>query len=229
MGLDGVELVMAVEEKFGIEIADAEAQYIRTPRLFFDLVEKKVRTVPSDTCLTQRAFYLLRRAFRRQFNIARSQFRPGTKLESLIPPNDRQQRWQELKGELGAITWPKLRYPRSVQAAIFASLLAAGWAAYIWAGPGDLQRTIIVTLATGATALIVIPLATPFRTSFAGQTVGSLTDFLVTSNNFLFGPMADAWTRERIRLEVRRIIVEQLGVAPDFSDDADFVRDLGVD
>ena len=36
------------------------------------------------------------------------------------------------------------------------------------------------------------------------------------------------WTRAEIRTLVREIIVEQLGVAPDFSDDVYFVRDLGV-
>ena len=34
---------------------------------------------------------------------------------------------------------------------------------------------------------------------------------------------------EDIRLKARHIICEQLGVRDDFSDDADFVEDLGAD
>jgi hypothetical protein len=37
------------------------------------------------------------------------------------------------------------------------------------------------------------------------------------------------WTREQITARVRELIVDQLGVKPDFSDDANFVKDLGVD
>lgn len=230
MGLDGVELVMAVEEKFGIEIADQEAQDIRTPRMFCDVIEKKLRTVPSDGCLTQRAFYLLRRAFRDDFAVSRKMFRPDTKLEILVPRRGRQQHWRQLKEHLGALVWPKLRFPRIVSITIVLVLLGVGLSAYIWAGPGNPTQAFVVTgLALGISCLVIFPLASPFRTSFAGQTIGTLAEYVVTSNSFLFGSASEQWTRERIRLELRMIVVDQLGVQPDFSDDDDFVRDLGMD
>ena len=37
-----------------------------------------------------------------------------------------------------------------------------------------------------------------------------------------------AWTREQIATRVREIIVHVLGCKPDFSEDADFVKDLGL-
>ncbi len=228
MGLDGVELVMAVEEKFGIQIADEEAQNIRTPRQFYDTVEKKIRTVPADVCLTQRAFYLLRRAFRSELAISRNAFRPDVPLESIIPREGRKECWEKLREQTGALTWPRLRFPQLVSATLGTILLVIATAVYIWAGPGAIQRAIIVALATGLTALVIIPLAAPLRISFSGQTIGSLTEFIVTSNSFLVGPSADEWTRERIRLQIRQIIVDQLAVSPDFSDDADFIEDLGV-
>ena len=42
MGLDGVEIIMSVEEGFDIEISDEEAAAARTPRLLCDVVERKL-------------------------------------------------------------------------------------------------------------------------------------------------------------------------------------------
>ena len=42
MGLDLVELVMAIEEGFDIEIRDEEAQKIRTPRMYYEIVQRKL-------------------------------------------------------------------------------------------------------------------------------------------------------------------------------------------
>ena len=39
MGLDSVELVMAVEEEFGISISDADAQKMLTPKEVINFVE----------------------------------------------------------------------------------------------------------------------------------------------------------------------------------------------
>jgi acyl carrier protein len=227
MGLDGVELIMAVEEKFGIEIADEEAQNVLTPRILYELVEKKIRTIPTELCHSQRGFYILRRAFRAQFATNRKAFRPGVALDSLVPRQDRRRHWEELKRNLGALNWPKLKFPRVASFGIFAAILiVAGWT-YSWARGSE--GLILASLSIGVSALVIIPLAAPLRTSLAGQTVGSLSNFLVTSNSFLVAPMADAWTRESIRLQIRKIIVEQLGISPDFSDCASFVEDLGVD
>lgn len=43
MGMEGVELVMAAEEEFGITITDDEAAKILTPRDFIDAVAEKVQ------------------------------------------------------------------------------------------------------------------------------------------------------------------------------------------
>ena len=41
MGLDSVELVMAVEEEFGISISDADAQKMLTPKEVINFVESR--------------------------------------------------------------------------------------------------------------------------------------------------------------------------------------------
>ncbi|GAA5495946.1 acyl carrier protein [Rubritalea halochordaticola] len=42
MGLDGVELIMAVEEEFGVSLDDAEVASLRTPRDLIAAVWKKL-------------------------------------------------------------------------------------------------------------------------------------------------------------------------------------------
>jgi acyl carrier protein len=44
MGLDAVEIVMAVEDAFGIQIEDSEAEKILTPAQLVELVMGKVST-----------------------------------------------------------------------------------------------------------------------------------------------------------------------------------------
>ncbi len=61
MGLDGVEMVMAFEEGFGVAISDAEAEASVTPRAAVDLIFGKLRASDERVCVSRRAFYLLRK------------------------------------------------------------------------------------------------------------------------------------------------------------------------
>ena len=54
MGLDGVEMVMAVEEAFDIRIEASEAEKLLTPRLLIDFVQSKVSGATASVCLDSR-------------------------------------------------------------------------------------------------------------------------------------------------------------------------------
>ncbi len=230
MGLDGVELRMAVEERFGIEIPDEEAQELLTTRMLYDCVGRKVRSAPSDVCLTQRAFYLLRRSFHTDFSVPRNAFRPDVSLDELIPRIDRRRQWDRLKEHLGAKVWPQLKLRRGIGWLITAGAISLGGLTLLLAGSDTpLFSSILALLTTAFSAYILVRMARPLRTSLAGQTVGTLSELIVTSNAFLVAPPSNEWTPERIRLEIRKIVIDQLAVQPDFSDDDEFVKDLGID
>ena len=90
MGLDGVELVIAWEEVFGISISNEEAGAMFTTRQAAECIFEKVRsTGPEDRgCLASRAFFRLRKAFEEE-GVSRQAVRPDVKLSSLLPSRNR--------------------------------------------------------------------------------------------------------------------------------------------
>ena len=62
MGLDSVELIMSVEDKFGIRIEDSEAEKIYTVQEFADIVFSKISFNPTNKCLSQIVFFKIRKA-----------------------------------------------------------------------------------------------------------------------------------------------------------------------
>ena len=90
MGLDGVELVLAWEETFGISISDAEAERMFTTRQVAERIFERVRsTSPEDCgCLSMRAFFRLRKAFEAE-GVSRGDVRPDAKVTSLLPSRQR--------------------------------------------------------------------------------------------------------------------------------------------
>ena len=61
---DDVEVVEWVERVFGISISNRETQETLTVGQLFDLIEAKCGTSATEMCLSQVAFYRLRRALR---------------------------------------------------------------------------------------------------------------------------------------------------------------------
>ncbi len=90
MGLDSVELVLAWEDSFGIQISDAEAERIFTTRQAAERIYEQLRSSgPEDFgCLSLRAFNKLRRAFLDE-GIPRHAVRPEARVTHLLPSRQR--------------------------------------------------------------------------------------------------------------------------------------------
>jgi len=106
MGLDSVELLMSVEDKFGIRIEDSEAEKIYTVQNFVDCVYSKIITNPNEKCLTQIVFYRIRKAFR-NLNLTEQKIKPETKITELLTQSELKENWHLLKTEIG-LDLPKL-------------------------------------------------------------------------------------------------------------------------
>jgi len=99
MGLDSVELLMSVEDKFGIRIEDSEAENICTVQHFADTVFSKIIINPSDKCLTQIVFYRIRKAFQ-NLNLTELDIKPNSKISDLLTQSKLKGNWNRLETEL---------------------------------------------------------------------------------------------------------------------------------
>ncbi len=96
-GLDTVELVMAIEEEFGIEIPDKDAERITTVGETFEFLKTRLSSTPPRDCLSQKIFYKLRRALIENYQVSRRSITPDTKLSDIISLQDLEDGWPFLQ------------------------------------------------------------------------------------------------------------------------------------
>ena len=86
MGLDTVELVMEIEDEFGFQMSDHDAELIQTCGQLSAYVVARVKPDPlgRTLCPTARAFYFLRRELMAQVPLPKRSLRPGTKLRDVL-------------------------------------------------------------------------------------------------------------------------------------------------
>ena len=101
MGLDMVEFVMAVEDAFGLAIPNEDAAWLRTPGEVIDYVHGHLPAASAGGCLSQRAFYQVRRATCRDLGVPRTSIRPDAALAPLFGAPE-SSAWTALQAEIGA-------------------------------------------------------------------------------------------------------------------------------
>jgi hypothetical protein len=97
MGLDSVELVMAIEEEFGLDIPDHDAEKMITVGDVYEWLRFRLSTADPRACLTQRVFYKLRRALIENYNVSRHTIAPDTRLTELLPLSVVEEGWPFLQ------------------------------------------------------------------------------------------------------------------------------------
>ncbi len=177
MGLDSVEIVLGLEESFGIDLPNEATVSMRTPRHMVEHIIGHVPLERGDGCRFQRSFFRVRRSLRRQLPTLGSAVERDTRLKDIVPKDKAPALWASIRHDVGTPDWP-VKIP---------------WPHFFRPGP----RTV------GELAWYVA-LYPAGQTSFAAP-----------------------WTREKIGLQVRRIIYELMGKL-DYSLDASLVKDLGV-
>ena len=93
MGLDGVELVMEIEEEFGIQLSDDEVAPVETVGQIIQLVESMI--TPESRQKTGAAFYRLRQVIADSALVDKRLIRPTTDLRRFIPDSQVASVWRE--------------------------------------------------------------------------------------------------------------------------------------
>jgi hypothetical protein len=108
MSLDMVEFVMGVEEAFGVRIANDIAATLFTPRCLVDYLYGQLPQSRESRCLSQRAFYRIRRALAERVRVPKSVLRPGVELLTVLPALAARNAWAEVGVLLGYPRWPRV-------------------------------------------------------------------------------------------------------------------------
>lgn len=238
MGLDLVELVVAVEERFEIEIPDTDASELATPRQLIDYLVTclNANSVASAQCYSQLGFHRVRRAILDLTALPRSLMRPSTPLDVIFPTNERRSLWPKLQQRLSVKTWPILRRPAWLDRMIYYSLCAAFLCLLLFFTAIEIKPGILgfllAAISTATLATMMFSATTRFANQFvpAGFNLGDLSRIVAAQI-----PLKDTeelalkgWNREEIATIARALIMEHLGVT-NFRDDDRFIEDIGAD
>jgi acyl carrier protein len=242
MGLDGVEIVIRVEERFGIAIEDSEAEKIAMPRDLIDCVMRKVGFIDQAQCLTQKSFHRLRKAMMEELGLKRNQIKPEVLLGTLIPQSERQKQICQVLNHLGINHGIALERPGWLRKGLLALIFGTGLA--VW---------LVLTFRPSASAdsLYIFAATSPFGAALVAMVIGGQFLFLATQRYRLefpakwhtvgelsrwvmaycppsSEPNAGEWSRDKIAAGVREIVIEQLGCEKNYHETAHFVKDLGL-
>jgi acyl carrier protein len=227
MGLETVELVIRFEEAFGITISDEVATSMTTPRAVTDYIVTQVATADRSACLSQQAFYFLRRGFSNQLHLSRSAFHPEVSLQTIIPKETRKTVWRQLQTEMGPNVLPQLARPLwlfnllFVGTALISVFVSLGYAVTV---SNQLFLGLTMLVATGtALSLVTRPFKTEFRRRF--RNVAALVDYVLIHSPHSFKRQERVWTRAQIAETVRAIIVDVTGKT-NFTEDSHFINDM---
>lgn len=232
MGLDGVELVMAIEEKFGVSISDPEAEEVLTVGDMRRLVHSKLTVTDEPTCLTQQAFHLIRRHAIQLFGVPRRAVTPDVFFADIVPKDNRREIWSSFQSNLGITDLPDLARPAvitvSVTAVFLAILVSTFWYWAITQSVSRLLIGIVIAICVGwAGAEVTKDRKTEFRDGYSR--VSDLARYVVARFPQLLGkPRSKTWTEEEVSCLLREVITAQTGISQ-FDENSRFVADLHLD
>jgi acyl carrier protein len=240
MGLDGVEMVMKVEETFDIAIENSEAEQIVAPGQLIELVLSKVGRTDHAACLTQRAFHRLRASLTRRMGFDRKEIKPETKLASLFPRATRKADARRMETDLGMRRKLDFFRPSWLTSWLVGSTFFGGVAVGVFikwrpisSASLPLDLAFGSPIVAGALFMIFFGWAGFFMTRWmavefepAVKTVGDLSRWIVATSPEVVGAPPGAWSREQVEEVVRRIVIDTLGCEKQYRADARFVEDL---
>jgi acyl carrier protein len=231
MGLDAVELIMAVEEAFDFEIPDHEAARLRTAGQLYAYVVGRLSGAPPLRCPSSALFYRTRRALMELSGVPRRGIAPSTPMEAILPPNRRRSEWQRLEAATEG-RLPGLELPRGISSPLnrvgTVLLFACLGAYFVCPIALAFRLSLAAALLVWAAGRLVAPFAVQIPARCA--TVGGTVQTALGSHGYIRADSGRAWDPGEVWRTLRDVIGAQFGVPPEsIAPDTDFVYDLGAD
>ena len=228
MGLDVVELVMRVEEEFGLVIEDEAAEQLQTVGQLHTFVLARLDLLDASRCLSSATFYRLRRGLVDLEVAPRRAIAPATSTESLLPVPIRRQIWGNWS-QLAELKLPDLEKPKWMRATLWLTLLAT-----LGAGPIVYVAPTFAIAAYYATTIALCSVAYLWSEHYAVHlptgcaSVGEITQAVMRLNYGVDMRRGQSQSDEEVWEKLQALLVNDFDVAPDtVVPDAQFVRDFG--
>ncbi|MBI4602267.1 MAG: hypothetical protein HY721_09935 [Planctomycetes bacterium] len=233
MGLDTLELVLKVEERFGVVFPDDELASVRTVGDLHGLVLRHLEPGGSAVCLSSRAFYRVRTALEPLCGRRRRELRPGVAMEALLPRPGRRRAWASLSRAL-SLRLPELELPPWLVWGLVLGFLTTPVVAFVGYLAGVLSAPAAWALGLGALPglWLAFQVTAPFATRFPEgcETLGGAAKALLSLNFRRIAEEARSWREAEAWQALVAAVVEQSGVAPEkVTRHTRFVEDLRLD
>lgn len=228
MGLDGVELVMEIEDHFGITIADDEVPVVRSVGDIVLLVASRLAAARTEPCASVRRFLELRRSVRDVTGQVDLRIKPSHQISHRLTTAERRRLWERLPDLLGTVPAP-LQLPRRLRHVLVAIVagIAVGGSYLAWSVDAALIPLAIA--AAGISAISLAWAARPLATNPppGWRTFGDLTRRLIGKT--MATKQLHLHTHDQILAELRPLVAQVLGVGEDkIVWEARLVEDLGL-
>lgn len=233
MGLDSVEILLKVEDCFGIRIPDQEAQQIVTVGDFHNAVWRQLSGRYSGFCQSQRLFYTLRRSFAEKTGFPSRQITLETAPQVIFPASNRRQEY------LAFSETTNLKLPHLVLEEFWDKVLTAfGIAAII----GSLAASILlVNVFNYSKWMFIMPIAgivltVLFSDLLASRrtviSANSMRDFTqqVLALNYSTLSANEGTNQHEMQAIINHIIADMAGIdIKEITADKKIADDLGID
>jgi acyl carrier protein len=233
MGLDSVELILEVEKTFGITIADADAEKIRTVSDLQALVRKQLEGKTTTACASSFIFYSLRRVLMQELDLPKTAITPQTALKDIIPRKDRRVWWKKIAtATVWAFPALRLREPYATLLSVFALVSIIGTVGFalamVWFFD-DTKWWWLLPVGALLFCWLLYALLRPLRTSFPQKYVRNLCERLLVLN-YSTVRNEKGLNQKEVEMVLMQVIADRTGIpVEEILPEHSFTDDLGVD
>jgi len=233
MGLDSVEILMKVEDTFGIKIPDGEAEQIYTIGDFHNAVWRHLSGKSSAKCKSQILFYKLRKLLNEEFNFSPHQIKLETSPDDIFPQEFRREKYLKFSDTIG-LTLPELKLTRpwSTLLSIFGFVTITGGlvTSLILINFFNISKwTLLITVAGALLTFIFSNLLNSKRTAINEQTFREFIQHTLALNYSTL-LVNEGTNRQEMETVMNHIIADMAGLdLKEVSSEKRIADDLGID